>query len=149
MFYQVIKVFFTLRVSKQIFKTVPGLPASFVLPSDAQLEGSQRFSAQELICLKFLEANYEICFQQQSQLTSFRQLNTCLHFAACIFNYVGGSQKTAFQGFRKHCQAVEDRVFNSQRLIAMMEHNGIQNGFSAEDLAKGETKEMLIFTIQL
>lgn len=63
LFYQMIKIFYLIRINKNMIKTVPNLPEDKKTLPDYYTDKSNIISPQEGILLRWLELNYEAVFQ--------------------------------------------------------------------------------------
>lgn len=68
--------------------------------------------------IKWLEYNYESVFEAAKPIQNFESdLKSCLHFAACVRNYVGKTCDKFVALMKKICQTDEDCAYNADKLL--------------------------------
>jgi hypothetical protein len=149
-FFQMMKIFYLVRVNKKIMQTIPNISAENLTIPDYYTDHSNFISQGEGLLMRWLDLNFEAVFKLPSRIKNFDQdLQNCLHFAAAIYNYTGKSSDKYFALIRRQCFNDEDCLFNADKIIQMLDDLGIVTHFSKRDFINCNSRDNIIFTIQM
>ena len=138
------------RVTPKSFKSLPGIESE-----DANLEpwmsSSNLFSLSESILLKWLTVhsikNNPRLHEPEKIMNFDKALNDGTVFAAVIQSHTGPIKSLA--NIKLNCTTDEQKIFNCEKVIAGLNEIGMISHFTAQDLARPSSRELVLFCLQL
>ncbi|CAD8092149.1 unnamed protein product [Paramecium primaurelia] len=145
-FHQILKIYGLQRINIKYYRQIPGW-GDKPLP-DCYINGSNIYSPQEGLLMRWLEVCAESEGHQLPRLKYFEQLKDCHYFAAALQHYVGPSLTKYLSGL-KVCETVQDFKINSNKVLAALMDMKFSIPFELGNFAEPSGREMLILVLHL
>ena len=152
LFYQVLKVYYLTRVTPKAFKALPGVPSDKSQIPDYYLDGSNIYSSQEGILIRWMEVQCEMLRPNATPLRVKNfgdSLRDGVVLANVLQSYVGVGRIQALKEMRLSPQNEDDYEWNANKLIAALTEIRLQNYINARDILVPSQREMMLFCLYL
>lgn len=132
-----------------MYRAIPGWPNDKVLP-DAYISGSNIYSAQEGVLMRWMEVCAESSNQQLPRLKTFDAgLKDGLYISSMLSYYVGQSVSKHLAGMRSHCETIQETKFNATKILNALNDMKFSIPIDLGNLAEPSGRENLILVLHL
>ncbi|KAM3143753.1 Encoded by [Paramecium bursaria] len=154
LFHQVLKIYMLSRINHKFFRTIPGIPNDKNNLNDSYVVGSNLYSPQEGMLMRWLEVFLESYNSQQNlpppqRIKSLNQLKDGLHLSAVLYYYVGNSVQKFIKDLKQDCLTELDYKFNIQKILQVFSEIRFSIPLDLTGLVQPSGREMVIFMMHL
>lgn len=152
LFYQMIKIYALSKINSKSIKNLPNISPEKLLIPEYYLEGSNLYSQNEGIIIRWLELYSELMSPiSKNRLSNFgNDLRDSLCFSYLIQAYVGTNSLTKSNtNLKITCKTEDDYLFNAEKIVNIFHELGLQIHLQPKDLAVPYERGNLLLLIHI